>query len=326
MSDAQVDDLLWRALEPLLPPRKRSPKGGHPFADDRARLAGILFVPRTDRPWRDVPAGLGVRGVTCWRRLRDWQAAGVWARLHEAALGKLGRSGGLDWSRASLDSTSVRAEKGGEQVGPSPTDRGRGSTRLHLIVDRLGTPLACLVSPRQPQRPALPGSAPRRGAARARRARPSSPSPLQAPRRQGLRPRVLPRGLPGGLPGEGRPGPHRPSRRGVVREPRASPLGRRADLRLAALHAPPRGRLGAQGRSLARLRAPRLRRPVPARARQTPGLVKRPLRGSRSSISRSRDRASAFRRPCSSSGGSSTARSTICRTGERRGSPDVRRR
>ena len=124
MSDAQVDDLLWRALEPLLPPRKRSPKGGHPFADDRACLAGILFVLRTDRPWRDVPAGLGVSGATCWRRLRDWQAAGVWARLHEAALDKLGRSGGLDWSRASLDSTSVRAKRGASRSAPRPPTEG----------------------------------------------------------------------------------------------------------------------------------------------------------------------------------------------------------
>jgi hypothetical protein len=59
MTDAQVDDLLWRTLEPLLPPRKRRPKGGRPFADDRACLMGILFVLRADRPWRDVPPRAG---------------------------------------------------------------------------------------------------------------------------------------------------------------------------------------------------------------------------------------------------------------------------
>jgi len=25
-------------------------------------------------------------GVTCWRRLRDWQEAGVWERLHQTLL------------------------------------------------------------------------------------------------------------------------------------------------------------------------------------------------------------------------------------------------
>ena len=127
MTDAQVDDLLWRALEPLLPARRRRPKGGHPFADDRACLLGILFVLRTERPWREVPPAPGVSGVTCWRRLRDGQAAGVWAALHEAALAKLGRSGGLDWSRASLDSSSVRAERGATRSAPAPRTEGEAA-------------------------------------------------------------------------------------------------------------------------------------------------------------------------------------------------------
>ena len=123
MTDLEVDDLLWRTLEPLLPSRKRRPKGGRPPADDRACLRGILFVLRTGLPWRDVPEGLA-SGVTCWRRLRDWQAAGAWERLHEAALAKLGRSGGLDWSRASLDSTSVRAKRGATRSAPRPRTEG----------------------------------------------------------------------------------------------------------------------------------------------------------------------------------------------------------
>ena len=120
MTDAQIDDLLWRTLEPLLPSRKRGPKGGRPFADDRTCLRGILFVLRTGLPWREVPGDLGASGVTCWRRLRDWQAAGAWAGLHEAALAKLGRSGGLDWSRASLDSASLRAKRGAIRSAPRP--------------------------------------------------------------------------------------------------------------------------------------------------------------------------------------------------------------
>lgn len=127
MTDAQVDDLLWRTLEPLLPSRKRRPKGGRPFADDRACLSGILFVLRTGLPWREVPKGLGASGVTCWRRLRDWQAAGAWQALHEAALAKLGRSGGLDWSRASLDSSSVRAQRGATRSAPALRIAGAGA-------------------------------------------------------------------------------------------------------------------------------------------------------------------------------------------------------
>jgi transposase len=38
-------------------------------------------------------------------------------------------------------------EKGGEETGPNPTDRGRPGTKRHLLVDRNGIPLAVLLSP-----------------------------------------------------------------------------------------------------------------------------------------------------------------------------------
>jgi transposase len=88
--------------------------GGRPRVDDRAALAGIVYQLRTGVPWRLLPArqlGCG-SPVTCWRRLRDWQRAGVWRRLHQVLLDQLGRDGQLDWSRASLDSVSVRAKRG----------------------------------------------------------------------------------------------------------------------------------------------------------------------------------------------------------------------
>jgi transposase len=89
------------------PPRRY---GGRPRVDDRACLAGIIYQLRTGIPWRLLPTrqlGCG-SPVTCWRRLRDWQRAGVFQQL----LDQLGREGRLDWSRASLDSISVRAKRG----------------------------------------------------------------------------------------------------------------------------------------------------------------------------------------------------------------------
>lgn len=50
--------------------------------------------------------------MTCWRRLQQWQAAGVWQALHHQLLDWLGDDAAIDWSRASLDSVSVRAKKG----------------------------------------------------------------------------------------------------------------------------------------------------------------------------------------------------------------------
>ena len=52
-------------------------------------------------------------GVTAWRRLRDWQAAGVWDALHQRLLEKLNAAGAIDWSRAAVDGSHVRALLGG---------------------------------------------------------------------------------------------------------------------------------------------------------------------------------------------------------------------
>jgi len=137
-----VSDALWEVIEPLLPPEPPKPKGGRPRVPDRAALGGIVFVLRTGTPWRLVPRELGCgSGSTCWRRLRDWQAARVWERLHATLLNWLGDEGKIDWSRASLDSLSVRAKRGGADTGRNPVDRGKRGSKYHLVVDRQGIPL-----------------------------------------------------------------------------------------------------------------------------------------------------------------------------------------
>ncbi len=118
-----ITDELWELLEPLIPPPPPAPRGrtGRPRHEDRAVIEGIVFVLSTGIGWAKSPArgrcpqpselGYG-SGWTCWRRLRQWQDAGVWDELHGAVLDRLGRQGLLDWSRASADSVSVRAKKG----------------------------------------------------------------------------------------------------------------------------------------------------------------------------------------------------------------------
>lgn len=124
MAKPLLPDDLWEAIEPLLPPEPPKPKGGWPRVPDRAALTGILFVLKSGIPWEMLPQEMGCGcGMTCWRRLRDWQEAGVWERLHQVLLGQLGQADQIDWSRASVDSQSIPAigdEKKGACYRPKP--------------------------------------------------------------------------------------------------------------------------------------------------------------------------------------------------------------
>lgn len=52
----------------------------------------------------------------------------------------------LDWSRASLDAVSARAEREDELTGPNPTDHGKPGIKYHLLTDRNGLPWRFLAS------------------------------------------------------------------------------------------------------------------------------------------------------------------------------------
>ncbi len=121
MAKPLLRDELWELIEPLLPPEPAKPKGGRPRLGDRHVLTGILFVLKTGIPWEDLPQEMGCgSGMTCWRRLRDWQEAGVWERIHLRCLERLQAADRLDWSRAVVDSASVRAVLGGTSRDPIP--------------------------------------------------------------------------------------------------------------------------------------------------------------------------------------------------------------
>ena len=117
MGKLLVPDELWKKIEPLLPVYVPKPQGGRPPAPNRAALTGILFVLRTGIPWEDLPQELGCSGMTCWRRLRDWQQAGVWDRLHRLLLDELGGADKINWERAALDASMVPAKKGAQRLG-----------------------------------------------------------------------------------------------------------------------------------------------------------------------------------------------------------------
>lgn len=128
MSKVLVDDELWTLVEPVLPRWEPSSKGGQPRKPDRLCLTGILFVLKTGIPWEDFPQEMGCCGMTLWNRLHEWQQAGVWQRLHRVLLERLQEADVIDWSRAVVDSASLRAVGGAKKparIPPIVGNRGR---------------------------------------------------------------------------------------------------------------------------------------------------------------------------------------------------------
>ncbi|WP_085963836.1 IS5 family transposase [Paraburkholderia phenoliruptrix] len=149
MAKSILDDELWALIEPLLPPPKprRTRYPGRKPLDNRAVLTGIFFILQTGLRWDLLPREMGCgSGMSCWRRLRDWQAAGVWEQLHEVLLARLRTADQIDWSRVIVDSSSIRAVGSGPKTGPNPTDRARPGSKHHLITEAQGIPLAVILT------------------------------------------------------------------------------------------------------------------------------------------------------------------------------------
>lgn len=102
---------LFLRVVPEAPVRHQG--GGRRRADDRGVLAAIVFVATSGCTWRQLPPVFGASWRTVHRRVSQWTAAPVWAKLHRVILDELGSDGILDWSRCAIDSVSLRALKGG---------------------------------------------------------------------------------------------------------------------------------------------------------------------------------------------------------------------
>jgi transposase len=109
----QLRDELWEVVEPLVPIHEPGPGGGRPRVDDRVCFGAIVFVLFTGIAWRHLPRELGCSPATAHRRLKEWQAAGVFAAVHEELLRRLNAAGAIDWSAAVVDGSHIRALQGG---------------------------------------------------------------------------------------------------------------------------------------------------------------------------------------------------------------------
>ncbi|MFG2441053.1 IS5 family transposase [Streptomyces sp. NPDC048508] len=146
LSRRLVPDELWELLAPLMPKFVSRPQGGGTApVEERAVFAVVVYVLTSGCAWRHLPESFGVSPATAHRRFSVWTEAGLWRRLHRAVLDELGARGDLDCRPRS--STPRRYElKGGSLKGPNPVDRGKKGSKLHVLYEAQGLPLAVAVS------------------------------------------------------------------------------------------------------------------------------------------------------------------------------------
>jgi transposase len=109
----KVRDELWEVAAPLLPVHEPGRRGGRPRVDDRVCFNAIIFVLFTGIAWQHLPRELGCSPATAHRRLKEWQGAAVFERLHRELLRRLNAAGRIDWSTGVVDSSHLRALQGG---------------------------------------------------------------------------------------------------------------------------------------------------------------------------------------------------------------------
>ena len=139
----QMPRPLWRCVRRLLPTAKPHPQGGRPAADHRAVVNGIWYVLWTGCQWKAVrKEWFGVCSSTLHERFQEWQQAGIFQKVWILMLRFYARRHSIGWLFQAIDSKACPAPLGGEKTGKSPVDRGKRGSKIHLLVDQRGAPLA----------------------------------------------------------------------------------------------------------------------------------------------------------------------------------------
>jgi putative transposase len=138
---------LWRRVRRVLPKHPASPQGGRPRADDRVVLNGIWYVKWTGCQWKAIDKSwFGVCSSTLHARFQAWQQVGVFLKVMMLMVRFYARRKGIRWLWQAVDSKACPAPLGGSDTGKSPVDRGKRGSKIHLLVDQAGAPLAVRIS------------------------------------------------------------------------------------------------------------------------------------------------------------------------------------
>lgn len=143
----QLPRPIWRKIKNILPKPKQNKRGGRPRIPDRAVINGIWYILWTGCQWKAVHRSwFGVSPSVLHERFQTWQQLGLFQRIMRRLVNYYARRRKVKWKWQAIDSKSCPAPLGGESTGRNPTDRGKRGSKLHLLVDKRGAPLAAFIS------------------------------------------------------------------------------------------------------------------------------------------------------------------------------------
>ena len=147
--DPEVRDVVWRAVEPLIPvPVDNHPLGCHRRrASDRDCFDVMVVRLATGCSFEDAErlCGSKVSDTTVRARRDEWIRLGILDELFEEALDGYDKMIGLDLSDVALDGSLHKSPAGGEGTGKNPTDRGKLGWKWSIVTDKNGIPFGWAV-------------------------------------------------------------------------------------------------------------------------------------------------------------------------------------
>ena len=143
----RIPGKLWKLLKKHLPRAPKVRGRGRPPADNRAVINGIWHVLWTGCQWKSIrKEWFGVSSSVLHERFQTWQQQGLFEKLFKVIVKYYAREHGIGWKWQSVDSMMSAAPLGGAKTGRNPTDRGKSGSKIHLLVDERGAPLAIWIT------------------------------------------------------------------------------------------------------------------------------------------------------------------------------------
>jgi putative transposase len=143
----EVPKPLWKRVKHLFPkpPKKRGK--GRPPLPNRCVLNAIWYVMWTGCQWKALPAAaFGVSSSVAHARFQKWQAVGLFQQVMAEMVRFYDKRRKIKWKWQAIDGKNCPAPLGGAETGRNPTDRGKRGSKIHILVDKRGAPLAVSVS------------------------------------------------------------------------------------------------------------------------------------------------------------------------------------